>query len=308
MSRRILVTGASGFVGSVLAKRLAEDFDVVTAGRTEQGSASEHFYWDINEGPLSLSGNFEGVIHCAGLAHQPQADADQYFRVNVEGTRALLRALDTLKEPLPPLVHISTVAVYGRSCGLDIDEERTLGATDPYGQSKAEAEKLVREWGLSRKVSVLILRLPLVVGRGAPGNLGKMVSAIVRSRFVLVGGGTAVRSMVLLPSLAEQIPELIGRAGVYNLNDGRGASYKELGYLVADGYGLPRPWRIPKAVSWLAACGLEAMARVLGRQVVFDMETYRKLTRSLTFSCEKAVREIGWRTEAVMERPEMWLE
>jgi nucleoside-diphosphate-sugar epimerase len=159
-----LVTGAAGTVGSVVAARLAGERMRVRAmvhrSAASFGPGIETVEADLCD-PKALATAAAGaqfVVHCAAtLTH----DAERCRAINVDGTRNLLRALIEARTQL--LVHISSCSVYDFQLGREFDEESPIWSEprDPYGYSKAEAERLVRaarEEGLAS----VILR-PMVV-------------------------------------------------------------------------------------------------------------------------------------------------
>src|SRR5690606_7779589 len=144
------------------------------------------------------------------------------------GTEHLLAALERQARLPEAFVLVSTVAVYGREAGEGLTEATPREAEDPYGLSKRQAEDAVQAWGARHGVRVGIVRLPLVAGTGAPGNLGAMVQAIRRGRYLGIGDGSARRSVVLAADVARVLPAVAERGGTYNLTDGRHPSFAEI--------------------------------------------------------------------------------
>jgi nucleoside-diphosphate-sugar epimerase len=129
------------------------------------------------------------------------SSSSEFFNVNVIGTSNFLESLSV---SIPKqFVFISSVSVYGLIEGENIDESHPLLALDPYGKSKIEAEKLVKEWCKERNVICTILRLPLVVGVNPPGNLGTMLRAIKNGYYFNIAGGNANKSMVLASDISK---------------------------------------------------------------------------------------------------------
>lgn len=199
---KVALTGHTGFLGSYLKSvLLRRGIDVLGLGR---GAASDwHFDLgsSVNDFPRGKGSEEEGpidlVIHAAGLAHRvpkTEAEKQQFFDINVEGTRRLLRALkDSVNVP-KQFVFISTIAVYGEPMDADIcvppyPSEVDLEKLDltPYGLSKLKAEQLVRDWCRQEGVQAIIWRLPLIVGENAPGNLGAMEKAIRKGYYFRIG-------------------------------------------------------------------------------------------------------------------------
>jgi nucleoside-diphosphate-sugar epimerase len=161
----VLVTGASGAVGSAVVKRLvARGVRVRALVRrvdAELDSAVEQVRGDLVDGASlrGIVGGAQAVVHCAAAIG---ADGHSCERVNVEGARELLREMAAAG--CRQLVHLSTLSVYDTSERRQFDEDAPLwaSATSPYGYTKAEAERLVRAAGQSG-LRAVILRAGLVL-------------------------------------------------------------------------------------------------------------------------------------------------
>jgi nucleoside-diphosphate-sugar epimerase len=274
-------------------------YRVLTLGRTEGDIRA-----DLAIQQPDLSGHVINlVIHAAGKAHTVPHHAQTsqaFFQVNRDGTRRLLQALEPLKKRPDAFILISTVAVYGCENGENISEEVALNGKTPYAESKIQAEQLVQTWCTQQGVRCCILRLPLVVGAEAPGNLGKLEQAIRRGRYVHIGAGSAQRSMVRADDVAQIIPKAAQIGGIYNLTDGIHPSVRELGDALAGQIG-PRtiptiPIRFAKILARLGD-GINGM---IGRKFPFDSITVKKLTTSLTFSDQLAREKLGWQPRSVL--------
>lgn len=280
----IIITGGNGFLGSIIAGRLRPAHQVVTVGR---GSTND-VVCDL-AGSIPVLPASDMVVHAAGKAHAVpgnESEAKEIFRVNVTGTSNLLRALE--KNPPQTLVFISSVAVYGCDHGELIPESHPLNATDPYGRSKIEAEALVMEWGGRLNKQVVVLRLPLIVGPAAPGNLGAMTRAIRGGYYFRIGEGKARRSVVRAEDVAGLIPKLHGNSGIYNLTDGVNPMVSEIENYVAQSMKKSIRSIPPRVASWLAKAGDFIPAFPI------NSRKWNKLTQSLTFSDNLARQQLGW--------------
>jgi nucleoside-diphosphate-sugar epimerase len=232
------------------------------------------------------------IVHNAGKAHlvpRNEKENKEFYEVNLNGTRHLLEGLDVLLQKPKCFVFVSTVAVYGLEVGENINEMDPLNGISPYAKSKIEAEKLAQDWCLENHVNCVILRLPLVVGENAPGNLGAMERAIKKGYYFRLGTGNARRSMVNAIDVAKLIPSLLDNNGLYNLTDGLHRSYAEMDTLLGQKYGK----NIKKIPVWMGK-----MIAKLGDFIPgFPLNSYRfsKLEQNLTFSDTKAQIELKWR-------------
>lgn len=290
---RTLITGASGFLGQILVNKLNSTKEVKTLSKSQ----GNDFVVDISK-PFSSLPNFDRVIHCAGKAHslpKNELDSKAFFQVNFEGTRNLLYALEM--NPPQQFILISTVAVYGIEEGKEINENCPLLGSTPYAKSKILAEELVMEWGKKNNVSVLILRLPLIVGQNPPGNLGKMIQSIKAGTYVTIGKGEARKSMILANNLASFLQTAdFNLQGVYNLTDGYHPSFNELEELFCEQLARRKPYRIP--------LGMARMIGKIGEIFPFfpvKAKTIEKIVKELTFDDTKAMKEINWKPQSVLQ-------
>lgn len=288
MSLRILLTGGSGFLGKIILQNAPENCVFTALGR----SASNQISCDLSvEIPNFQNMEFDHVFHAAGLAHIVPKTAEQesnFFKQNLEATEHLLKGLESLSKLPKTFVFVSSVAVYGLESGENIDETQPTNPTTPYGKSKLEAEKLIQSWCKQHSVGCLILRLPLIVGENAPGNLGAMEKAIRKGYYFRLGSGSARRSMVNAIDIARNLPKLLGAQGIYHLSDGLQRSYAEMDTWLAEKNGKS----IKKIPVWMG----KLIAKVGDILPGFPLNSYRlqKLEQSLTFSDIKARTELNW--------------
>ncbi|MEY4133841.1 MAG: hypothetical protein RL386_191 [Bacteroidota bacterium] len=292
MRSTILLTGSSGFLGRFLQPALEAEGNVHTLGR---GPACD-IPCDLSQAVPILPAA-DAVVHAAGRAHSipgNAAEAAAFFAVNTEGTRRLLEALE--ESTVRKFVFISSVSVYGLDWGEDIDEDTPLLGESPYAQSKIQAEQLVEHWCRTKGLDWLILRLPLVAGPNAPGNLGNMVRAISKGRYVRIGRAQARKSMVQAADVADLVARWLanptGPSGIYHLTDGHHPSFFELEEAIRTHHGKSR---LPVLPYWVG----KLLARIgdFVPALPLNSNVFRKITRSLTFSDEKARRELEWKTD-----------
>lgn len=304
----LLLTGYPGFLSaSIKAWFESNGWNVDTLGLLpfpENSSRSGvHIVCDlVNEVPQLPEKSYDLVIHAAGKAHvvpKNEAESKSFFDVNVTGTQHILDALQS--SPPKAIVFISSVAVYGRETGDMIKEDAPLLATTPYGKSKIQAEELIRQTHFSKEVIRGIVRLPLIVGKDAPGNLGSMIRAIKKGIYFNVAGGKAKRSVILKDDIAPFLHELGQYGGIYNLTDGRGITYKELDQKIHEFMPCPKRPGLPYWMAWLIALCGEVISFVLRRPMPLDFYRLDKLVSDLTFDSSKATRNIPFSPRCVLE-------
>ncbi len=193
--KKLLFTGASGFLGNNIKPILQQNYDVQTIGLTDDDDFKVNMAVEVPP----ITEHYDIVLHAAGKAHTvPKTEAEKrvFFDVNYVGTIHLCDALEKVGPP-QSLVFISTVAVYGCDSGELIDESHPLDGDTPYAESKKMAEQYLTNWCKERKVNLTILRPSLLAGRGAPGNLGAMVKGIQKGFYLNIAGGKVKKSILI---------------------------------------------------------------------------------------------------------------
>jgi len=300
----ILLTGASGFLGSRIYQHLVPHHSITTLGRTL--CSPQHIQCDLaKQVPDLPASRFDMVIHAAGKANATPRTASEraeYQQVNVQATTHLLSALENQSSLPTAFVHLSTVLAYGCSSGEGLRETTPCLATDPYGASKADTEALLQAWAARTGVKLAILRLPLVVAEPLNGNLATLQNAIQRGYYVRIGNGQARRSMVRADDVAAVITRAANVGGTFNLTDGYHPTVRELEEAIAQKLGRKKP--IPSVplslIKPMARLG-DGINAVIGRRFPIDSIALRKLTSTLTFSDERARQQLDWRPRPVLD-------
>lgn len=286
--KKLLFTGASGFLGYNILPILKKTYDVSTVGLTDDDDIKINMAKDTPQ----LNCHYDVVLHAAGKAHSvPRTKEEEqvFYDVNYKGTIHLCDALEISGVP-KSFVFISTVAVYGCDAGELIDESHPLEGTSTYADSKKKAEEYLTGWCKSRNVNLTILRPSLLAGHNAPGNLGSMVDGIKKGFYLNIAGGKVKKSILMAEDIARLLPLVEDKTGIYNVCDSNQPTFGELSISVANQLGKRKPLNIP---FWLAWC----MAKVgdfLGHRAPINTYKLRKMTESLTFSNDRARRELGW--------------
>jgi len=293
--KKLLFTGASGFLGYNIRPILEKTYDVHTIGLTDDDDIKYNIAKDVP--PINT--HYDIVLHAAGKAHTvPKTEAEKqlFFNVNYQGTVNLCKALEKAGTP-KTLIFISTVAVYGCEYGELIDETHPLNGESPYAKSKIMAEEYLTEWCAKNGVVLSILRPSLLAGKNAPGNLGAMVKGIKNGYYMNIAGGKVIKSILMAEDIARLLPLLEEKGGVYNVCDTRQPSFGEISMSVAKQLGKGKPISIPY---WMAWC-IAKVGDLLGSTSPINSYKLEKMTKSLTFSNAKARRELRWEPLDVLE-------
>ena len=155
--KKVLITGASGFIGSFLQEHLS-GYEIYTLSLRDPNWKNQPFDADV-------------VIHCAGLAHSRGYSSEDYFEIN---SKLTIDFAQHCMKTVSHFIYLSSLIVYGEGTVGLINSNSPLEPISAYGKSKVEAEKgLLQLQNKDYKVS--ILRLPLVYGKGVSGNLRTLV-------------------------------------------------------------------------------------------------------------------------------------
>jgi nucleoside-diphosphate-sugar epimerase len=312
---RILVTGASGFIGRHLVERLVRDGHRVLALvhtsklALDWPAGVKAIAGDVRD-PQAMkaaAAGCETVYHLAGKAHalaEVNGDEDAYHAINADGTRHVLEG--AVAGGAKSFVLFSSVKAAGEGGNRCLDESFDGLPETPYGRSKREAERTVMEIGRRAGLHVTCLRLPLVYGPGNKGNLFRMIAAIDRGIFPPLPELGNRRSMVHVADvvqatlLAAGTPAAAGRC--YIVTDGRAYSTHELYVLIRRGLGRDIPaWHIPVwTLNALAVAG-DVIGKAMGKRFVFDSDALDKLIGSAWYSSERISRELGYKPTRCFE-------
>ena len=274
---------------------LKERYEVTTCGITPDDMIKANFVSEVPE----LPEKYDIVLHACGKAHvvpKTEAEKKAFFDVNYQGTVNLCKGLEKVGLP-KALVFISTVAVYGCDFGDMITEDHSLDGETPYAKSKIMAEEYLTEWCNNHNVVLGILRPSLLAGKNAPGNLGSMVKGVKKGYYMNIAGGKVIKSILMADDIARILPLVAEKGGVYNVCDTFQPTFGQISESVAKQLGKGKPINIPY---WMAWC-MAKVGDLLGNKAPINSYKLEKMTKSLTFSNEKARKELGWEPLDVLE-------
>jgi len=300
---RATVTGSSGFLGSLIAEELAfRGYEVVGLDRTPPADAARQtagyafFKTDITRPetfPAELRRS-QILVHCAALVHRKSSDLSManYFRINRDGIRRILEALDPAV--IRRIVFLSTVSVYGDMKGGRVpDEETRPRPVDPYGASKLAAEEEIRAFSRERGVPCTIFRPAPAYGRRFLRNLRKRVCLPTGAAFYRIGDGRQRISLCAAGNVVEAVGQIldqgIGCDDVFNLKDARDYSINDIIAVLRDFDGRPhRPiLKIPGSFPSIAAAGLKLIREASGARLE---RQFGKVAGDAIFSGDKILR------------------
>lgn len=292
---KLLFTGGTGFLGKNIMPLLTQQYEVTTCGITPDDMIKANLAKEVPE----LPEKYDVVLHACGKAHvvpKTEGEKQAFYDVNYQGTVNLCTAMEKVGAP-KALIFISTVAVYGCEFGDSIDEFHPLKGDSPYAESKRMAEEYLMKWCVDHQVRLGILRPSLLAGKDAPGNLGALLNGIKKGFYMNIAGGKVVKSILMAEDIARLVPLLEKKGGIYNVCDTRQPSIGDISASVARQLGKRKPLSIPY---WMAWC-MAKVGDLLGNKAPINSYKLEKITKSLTFSNEKARKELGWEPMDVLE-------
>lgn len=307
---RIAVTGANGFIGRFLVRRLvAQGHEVTALVRDNRAvrelpdnvtvqALGEIDCWDWFAAAHTLR-HHDAVIHLAGLAHQSDAryrlHSDAYHRTNVVGSQRVAMLAATVR--VPRFVLVSSVHAVATSSRHVLTESTPCRPTTIYGKSKFQSEQVVKQCLSDRATTWTIIRPPPVYGPGQPGNLQQLFSATMAGAILPIAKIRSRRSLIYVENLADALircalaPEAAYRT--YFVSDGEPVTISQFVRQVAAASGRSaRIWSVPLPLLWLAALlsGRWLQTRRLAATLVVDDRPIRyELHWSPPFSWQQGI-------------------
>jgi nucleoside-diphosphate-sugar epimerase len=306
MTGPTLVTGASGFIGGNIARRLVAEGRPVRAlvratSDTSGLTGMELAVGDLGDG-ASLARAAAGcatVVHCAALVSD-WATIEEIAAVNVAGTARLLEACRAAG--VRRLVHVSTTDVYGHPGVAQVDETRPPGPfANWYAQTKLEAEVLVRDAGLEW----VIVRPATVYGPGSVDVVGQIADAVLGGHMVLIDHGRANAGLAYVDNVADLVGLALlhpGAAGeTFNATDGLDVTWRRFVADLAAGLGgSPARWSLPYGLAQALGLGLEQGYRLARRATglttapLLSRQAVQVMGIDQDFSNARARARLGW--------------
>ena len=285
MVKSILLTGHTGFLGSVIYKSLIKEFVVYTLGRSENSDYRvDYLNWD---GRLELKHSIDAIVHVAGLAHGKSNSDITMTKVNLESTKYLTDIAD--KWQISAFVFISSTAIYGREYGLEIREDEKLQLRTNFALTKFHSENSILNRGNTK--DSLIIRLPLVIGPNPIGNLGKLIASISSGKHIFLKGNKARKSVVFASDVASFISNWLKndekKSGIVNLTSGEAPTFNWIEDLIRQYTGSKFFFAFPVGLLWRIIVFLK-------HRLGISIPIFGKIFYPLTFSDQLARDEFNY--------------
>jgi nucleoside-diphosphate-sugar epimerase len=295
---KILLTGATGFIGKALfAELIKKKFEVSILSRKKSNlfpiEVKQFIFSENKFNPdfLDCLSNIECIIHLAAKAHimdkSKELIVEDYKKTNIDFTLSL--AKKAIAAGVKRFIFLSSIGVNGNQSDVPFLETDIPNPQEPYALSKYEAEKGLLRIAQHSDLEVVIIRAPLVYGKGAPGNFGRLIKWAKSNLFfpLPLGGIHNLRSLVAIENLVSFIVTCTTHKKASNevflISDEKDISTTELIKKIAKAFNkkallLP----IPKKMVFF-------IARIIGR----EMDAVRLLS-SLVIDSSKARNLLEW--------------
>jgi predicted dehydrogenase/nucleoside-diphosphate-sugar epimerase len=310
-----IVTGAGGFLGGALVRRLAADGTSVRAlvrreppaGTLDQPGV-EVVLADLGDA-AAVAAALEDACVAYHVGAAMRGGPEEHERGTVAGTRHVVEGC--LAHGVR-LMHVSSLSVLhwaGLHAGAIVREDAPLEPSPHlrghYTRAKSAAEAIVMEAVRFRGLQAIVVRPGQIVGPGhwAPGTVDGVRAG---GRLVVLGDPQSILPIVHVDDVVDALLRTAGGgipAGtVYHLVDERTITRETLACAIAAAEGL-RPLAVPAAILQSAAFGCEVLGRVLGRDVPLTRYRLRSTFARVRFDCGRAARDLGWRPRAAVLTP-----
>ena len=217
----ILLTGATGFVGSYFTKHYSDRYSIKTFSFLRHKQENLSF------------NNIHSVVHLAALVHQMGgASYEEYKKINV--TQTLQLAKKAKESGVKHFIFMSSIKACGEESSYRYDETVRCKPQDEYGKTKLEAENLLLQLQ-DENFHVSIIRTPIIYGPGVKANIANLVKLVERVPLLPFGDINNKRSMIFIGNLCHIIDTLIQtqRVGIFFVADDTTLSTKEFIQMIA---------------------------------------------------------------------------
>ncbi|HXX77788.1 MAG TPA: NAD-dependent epimerase/dehydratase family protein [Ktedonobacteraceae bacterium] len=309
----ILVTGATGFLGSALTTELVKQKQEVRILARDEQKARAQFgeavtiirgeITDIGQVKQAVDG-VTTIYHLVGKLYHPSVPSEIYHYTHVEGTRNLLKACKGQKQ-LKRVVHCSTTGVHGVTGSTPAAEDAPFAPTNPYESSKLQSELLALESYTEHRLPVSVVRPGLVYGPGDLHLLGFFTS-IQKGLFRVIDGGKALLHPIYIDDMTSALllcadrPEAMGQS--YNIAGEHPVTIRELSAAIAHSMGRELPkGSIPLWLANLASDIFSVIPGMKGENAPLTRSRVQFLTHSRVYDISKAKFDLGFAPAVSLE-------
>lgn len=301
MNNKVLVTGATGYLGKRLVVQLVNrGYQVIALTRQDivNESTSVHYIKGDITKPLEIPEGIKVIFHCAGVIDK---DNDALIKTNVHGTQNIVNAAlahDCL------LIHVSSAGVVGNTLNHKINEDTPLKPRNLYEETKLEAEKIVLH-AIDFGLRAYIIRPTIIFGIGRSPEKDSflhLIHAIKKKRYFNIGNGiyNLIHVEEVIKAMLVLAESHLPNGSIYFINTP--ISFRQFARLIRKlSLGLDN--NAPSFPYWLAyiiAAGLSGYSKMLGKKVPLNFSRLEALTDERIFSSERLMNETDYTPEKTL--------
>ncbi len=306
---KFFVTGATGFIGKALTKRLLDEKHEVVAlfrdpNKTEKGSLPGLTYvkgdiMDLDSLQMGMQG-CEAVFHLAAFAKLWDKDPDSWKRINITGTQNVLNAAK--KAGIKKCIVTSTAGVYGPSIIGEINEktQRAVPFLNAYEETKSISEAYAKSVA-TNEFAVVIVNPTRVYGPGLlseSNGVTRMAQMYVKGGYrIIPGDGKSIGNYVYIDDVVDGHMRALqyGKSGENYLLGGENADFNTFFSLLAKASGIhKRMFHLPTFLLSGAASSMELWTRLTQTPPLITKQWLKRFMYHWEVSCQKAVNDLGY--------------
>ena len=305
---RIFITGATGFIGTHLVRRLSQTEHKLCCLVRKTSRVSELkeldvtlVYGDVKDKDSLLQGmkGCDWVVNLANIYSFWEPDNQVYKKVNVEGTRNVMES--ALETGISKVLHVSTAVIYGKPTDSPFTEESSVGSVrfSRYSQTKYEGDLVAWEFYEKKGLPLLMVYPGAVLGHGDPKATGKYIDDLINLRLPARVFEDSVMTWVHVKDVAETIVRALEKQnniGEKYLAGNNRLSFREINQMISEisKVSLPK-FRLPDFLVTLNAFFLTQVANVIKKPPLWGMsrDQIRTMKEGFRFEGSKAEKELG---------------
>ncbi len=305
---KLFITGATGFIGTHLIKRLAQTEHKLNClvrkeSKTDllQGSGASIIIGDVTDKKSILEGmrGCDAVINLANLYSFWEPDKQIYTEVNIKGTRNAMEC--ALETGISKVVHVSTAGIYGKPKDCPFTEESEVGPVrfSEYFRTKYEGDLIAWELYEKDKLPLVMVYPGAVLGPGDPKTTGKYIKDLIYRRLPATVFVNSFFTFVYVKDVAETIiraTEKENNIGEKYLVGKYQLTFGEINKMVSEISGVPLPRiSLPGSLVMVNSILLTFLANIVKRPPLWGMsvDQMRTMKEGTRFDGIKAEKELG---------------